>query len=1066
MRTTVKIESDEELVARLAARRDEAALERLLERHWGGAYRVALRIGGDPGLAEDAAQEAFIALVEAAQGFEPGRSFRPWFLRIARNAALNAVRARGRRAHHEQAALKPPGNVELARLDQRDAVERVLACLGETYRRTVQLHFLDGFTQREVAELLETSEGTIASRIHRALRQLQEQLAPAHALAVSPLGLLLSSLGEREAIPAAPAAAELVAVAGAAGAAAPAAAREAILAAAKPRGRRLVPFALLALALVAGALGVIARSGGGERGVEAAGAAAPGSEARGPRNGPQPPSGTAPERSGGAPHAPGGPAEDAPPASAPAASLPGTTTPAPVQTHLLPVRVVHRGVPVPGAVVWLGESRHQPAWESAPTDGDGRTLLEVAAGTQHLVRLARGPHKGVIFQARLIAGEARIAPSQEGTFWGDADSGESGYLAEMPAGTPPGVELYHELDASAEHVSLRLAPTAVTPSLELELFELRVSGRVVDDATGAPLQGVRLRLKNPWDAAFHEGEAQSDALGQFSLVQLGVGMGTELLGEGPAGYAPVEIRVLEWREEEQEEEASDGVLESHGLELRLAAALVLRGRLLDPAGAPLAGQKVSVWSRAPAHKAGTNSEVVHRLPVTDGEGRFEATLIPGGGRHGPTTSDATVEFRPALVDLKWPHFVQRVVVGPGTPEQVFRLSEGLALRGRVVDGDGRPVKEAYLCVPHDDRHTAFGSVRAYARHGEPEPWWKDLSDPDRGVISFRFHDGHLRRTRGEEATFALGWMPAGRHRLLVGAPGYARRELPVDLPQAEPLVVVLEPARAIRGRVLSPDGAPAPRMLVRAFPCGVGAEPDEWSMSGAPARSADRTGEFELRELPAGRFDLLAIPLDPNDGTSYQGRIVARDVEAGSVDVSLQDAAQGLIGFELPKGEVGQQERVRVEVWDAQGRRLHRLDTWPGTCRLQVPAGDVWVGVAAAGAPLSAQRVRVNPAHTTELGLLAPERGGAAIELALECAGPLESLQVEHTDPRSGQRLVREVGLDGPRRVILERIPSWPGEVELRVRWRALGAAEDSVVPALRVVVEEGKTAQARVALR
>lgn len=178
--------SDEELVPRLAAR-DEDAVALLLARWWPRAHRLALQLVGDAALAEDVAQEAFVQLLRAAGEFDPARgAFTPWFLRIVRNAALNAARARTRRSGHEAAAARPEGHVDdpaerAATSVDAASVRAHLAELSPPYREAVALHCLQGLTFKEVSQVLGYPLGTVASRVRRGLDDLRARLAAGSA---------------------------------------------------------------------------------------------------------------------------------------------------------------------------------------------------------------------------------------------------------------------------------------------------------------------------------------------------------------------------------------------------------------------------------------------------------------------------------------------------------------------------------------------------------------------------------------------------------------------------------------------------------------------------------------------------------------------------------------------------------------------------------------------------------------------------------------------------------------------------------------------------------------------
>jgi RNA polymerase sigma-70 factor (ECF subfamily) len=172
--------TDEELVLAYSRRGDRRALEALVERHFASAYRLALRLLGDPGSAEDAAEEAFLGLIRGAPRFEKGRSFDPWFRTLVLNSARKASRSRLRRDVHERAAARERGfeAAPLPSLEGAELAEHV-ARLPLDVRVPIVLHYYDGLSHERVAEVTGCPTGTASSRIRRGLEQLRESLAGA-----------------------------------------------------------------------------------------------------------------------------------------------------------------------------------------------------------------------------------------------------------------------------------------------------------------------------------------------------------------------------------------------------------------------------------------------------------------------------------------------------------------------------------------------------------------------------------------------------------------------------------------------------------------------------------------------------------------------------------------------------------------------------------------------------------------------------------------------------------------------------------------------------------------------
>ena len=100
--------ADEELMT-LVDRKDPDAFEVFYDRHGGAAYSLAHRIVGDPGMAEDVTQEAFLSIWRSKARFDAARgSVRAWALGIVRNRAIDALRALGASGSEARLATTSP----------------------------------------------------------------------------------------------------------------------------------------------------------------------------------------------------------------------------------------------------------------------------------------------------------------------------------------------------------------------------------------------------------------------------------------------------------------------------------------------------------------------------------------------------------------------------------------------------------------------------------------------------------------------------------------------------------------------------------------------------------------------------------------------------------------------------------------------------------------------------------------------------------------------------------------------------------------------------------------------
>ena len=189
-------ESQERLRLLAAARRgDSGAFRALFTPDLDLAWRMALRITGEPAGADDALQEGLISAYRALDRVEP-RNLRGWFVRIVQNAARDALRRERRRPtlpirsgersdiSGERGAVAEPQAG--AASDPVLAAERgelagelaaALEQIPEERRTAILLYDVDGYDYAEVAEITGCSVGTVKSRISRGRGELRHLLA-------------------------------------------------------------------------------------------------------------------------------------------------------------------------------------------------------------------------------------------------------------------------------------------------------------------------------------------------------------------------------------------------------------------------------------------------------------------------------------------------------------------------------------------------------------------------------------------------------------------------------------------------------------------------------------------------------------------------------------------------------------------------------------------------------------------------------------------------------------------------------------------------------------------------
>jgi RNA polymerase sigma-70 factor (ECF subfamily) len=176
--------ADEELMRRVAAS-DTSAFSVLYDRHSTVAYSLAYRIAGRRAAADDIVQEAFLSLWRAAGRYDERRgSVRTFILGIVHNRSIDAIRRAtvhaSRRSSdegiEERFAAPERTDAEVARRDTAAGVREALAGLPPDQQKVIELAYFGGFSQSEIADMIDAPLGTVKGRMRLALEKLRASL--------------------------------------------------------------------------------------------------------------------------------------------------------------------------------------------------------------------------------------------------------------------------------------------------------------------------------------------------------------------------------------------------------------------------------------------------------------------------------------------------------------------------------------------------------------------------------------------------------------------------------------------------------------------------------------------------------------------------------------------------------------------------------------------------------------------------------------------------------------------------------------------------------------------------
>jgi RNA polymerase sigma-70 factor (ECF subfamily) len=183
---------------------DQATFEEQAMPLMSSVYSAALRMTRNPADAEDLVQETYLKAYRGFGGFQEGTNLKAWLYRILTNTYINQYRAKQRRPVEseldevedlylyrrlgglEAAQASRSAEDELMDLFTEAEIKEAIEDLPENFRLPVLLADVEGFSYKEIAEILDIPIGTVMSRLHRGRKGLEKRLydyAVAHRLA-------------------------------------------------------------------------------------------------------------------------------------------------------------------------------------------------------------------------------------------------------------------------------------------------------------------------------------------------------------------------------------------------------------------------------------------------------------------------------------------------------------------------------------------------------------------------------------------------------------------------------------------------------------------------------------------------------------------------------------------------------------------------------------------------------------------------------------------------------------------------------------------------------------------
>jgi RNA polymerase sigma-70 factor (ECF subfamily) len=167
---------------------DQDAFAEIVYAYQDAVYNLCYRILSDSAEAEDAAQEAFLRAYLNLQRYDPSRPFKTWLLTIASNHCIDRLRRRRLQwlslddepmpSHPALHSDDPEPEQAMLTSERSQAIQELLNHLSPEYRAAVVLRYWYDYSYAEIADILDTTESAVKSRLFRARQALAEQLGP------------------------------------------------------------------------------------------------------------------------------------------------------------------------------------------------------------------------------------------------------------------------------------------------------------------------------------------------------------------------------------------------------------------------------------------------------------------------------------------------------------------------------------------------------------------------------------------------------------------------------------------------------------------------------------------------------------------------------------------------------------------------------------------------------------------------------------------------------------------------------------------------------------------------
>jgi RNA polymerase sigma factor (sigma-70 family) len=166
------------LIIKGCKKQDRTSQKALYEAYYGFAMAICLRYAGNKYEASEILNDGFFKVLSNIHKYNPQKSFKPWIGKIMTNASIDYYRSNLKMSQTvdlEKAGSFTDSKAIVGKLSYQD-IQAFIQRLTPAYRTVFNLYAIDGYTHKEISNILEISEGTSKSNLYKARQKLQEMI--------------------------------------------------------------------------------------------------------------------------------------------------------------------------------------------------------------------------------------------------------------------------------------------------------------------------------------------------------------------------------------------------------------------------------------------------------------------------------------------------------------------------------------------------------------------------------------------------------------------------------------------------------------------------------------------------------------------------------------------------------------------------------------------------------------------------------------------------------------------------------------------------------------------------